>query len=238
MQDFNKYSKEQIQFYGGPIPPLLTELIKENDFKSLADFGCGDGAILFGLQQKGLLENVDDVIAVDLSPIRLDRVKQNIANIKTICGDVCCVTGIEGNKLDFVICSQVIEHVQDDTKLLREIYRVLKTGGMMYISSVIKKWYGWYFYRCNGKWVVDPTHLREYTSAQKFHALLKKNEFTILKQKLTRFKPSLGNAFNRRLIKCGIVDEGKAKEFKILRSLSRLRIPVPGYYITEAIAQK
>ena len=238
MKDFNKYSKENIHFYSESAPRLLMDLVSKLNPKSLADLGCGDGAILFGLQQKGLLEDVDNMVAIDLSQIRLERVKNNIANVKTICSDVCDVKELKDNQLDLVICSQVIEHVDDDKKLLNEIYRVLKPGGFLYISSVVKKWYGWYFYRCNGKWVLDPTHLREYSSSTEFRDLLTDNGFKILEQKLSLFKPSIGNAFYRLLIKSGAVNEKKLRESKISVIFSKIRIPIFGYYIIEVIAKK
>src|SRR5207248_2495402 len=49
-----------------------------------------------------------------------------------------------------------------DGMRISEIARVLAPGGTAYVTTVHKKWYGWYFYRCNGRWVIDPTHLREY----------------------------------------------------------------------------
>jgi len=238
MKDFNKYSKEHIHFYNKLAPVFLMDLVSKLNPKSLADLGCGDGAILFGLQQKGLLEDVDNMVAIDLSQIRLERVKNNIANVKTICSDVCDVKELKDNQLDLVICSQVIEHVDDDKKLLNEIYRVLKPGGFLYISSVVKKWYGWYFYRCNGKWVVDPTHLREYSSTKEFCDLLRDNRLKILEQKLSLFKPSIGNAFNRLLIKFGVLDEEKIRKSKILSIFPNLRVPVFGYYIIEVITKK
>ena len=238
MKDFNKYSKEHIHFYNKLAPVFLMDLVSKLNPKSLADLGCGDGAILFGLQQKGLLEDVDNMVAIDLSQIRLERVKNNIANVKTICSDVCDVKELKDNQLDLVICSQVIEHVDDDKKLLNEIYRVLKPSGFLYISSVVKKWYGWYFYRCNGKWVLDPTHLREYSSSTEFRDLLTDNGFKILEQKLSLFKPSIGNAFNRLLIKFGVLDEEKIRKSKILSIFPNLRVPVFGYYIIEVITKK
>ena len=37
-------------------------------------------------------------------------------------------------------------------------------AGSLYLTTVFKGWYAWYFYRCEGRWTVDPTHLREYRS--------------------------------------------------------------------------
>ena len=35
----------------------------------------------------------------------------------------------ENNFFDFIICNHVLEHVKDDKKAMRELFRVLKSGG-------------------------------------------------------------------------------------------------------------
>lgn len=238
MGKFNKYSKDQIQFYGESASKLLIDLINKLDPKSLADFGCGDSAILFDLQQKGLLRKIDYVVAIDLSETRLKRVKKHIVNVKTICSDVCDVKQLKDGQLDLVICTQVIEHVESDEKLLKEIYRVLKPNGYLYISSIAKKWYGWWIYRCNGKVTCDPTHLREYGSPEEFNKLLKDGNFKIKQTNIYQFRPSLVNVFKRILIKYNILRENDARNSKIFNLFSNMRIPAPGYYNVETLSTK
>ncbi|MCK4561981.1 MAG: class I SAM-dependent methyltransferase [Flavobacteriaceae bacterium] len=36
----------------------------------------------------------------------------------------------EDNSFDVILCNHVLEHIEDDTKAMRELYRVLKSGGM------------------------------------------------------------------------------------------------------------
>jgi 2-polyprenyl-3-methyl-5-hydroxy-6-metoxy-1,4-benzoquinol methylase len=43
--------------------------------------------------------------------------------------------GIEDNSFDSIVSFQVIEHIQDDLAYLKEIYRVLKPGGIAMIST-------------------------------------------------------------------------------------------------------
>lgn len=61
--------------------------------------------------------------------------------------------GISSNSYDFVITFQVIEHIKDDFGLMKEIYRVLKPGGKLIISTPNKKM----------SLSRNPWHIREYT---------------------------------------------------------------------------
>jgi SAM-dependent methyltransferase len=43
----------------------------------------------------------------------------------------------EDNMWDFIICHRVIEHIPDDRKGMRELYRILKPGGLLILSVPI-----------------------------------------------------------------------------------------------------
>ena len=49
-----------------------------------------------------------------------------IADIKA---DICDLP-FEDNTYDIIFCNHVLEHIPDDTKAMKELYRVLKKGGM------------------------------------------------------------------------------------------------------------
>ncbi|MCG9793909.1 class I SAM-dependent methyltransferase [Flavobacterium algicola] len=54
------------------------------------------------------------------------------------CVDIICEATdipLESNLFDTIICTQVIEHVEDHNKLLSEIYRLLKPGGYIILSG-------------------------------------------------------------------------------------------------------
>lgn len=49
-----------------------------------------------------------------------------IADVKA---DICDLPFADG-KFDIIICNHVLEHIKDDTKAMKELYRILKPGGM------------------------------------------------------------------------------------------------------------
>ena len=48
-----------------------------------------------------------------------------LADVKA---DICDLP-FESNTYDYIICNHVLEHIPDDTKAMKELYRVLKPGG-------------------------------------------------------------------------------------------------------------
>lgn len=48
----------------------------------------------------------------------------------TFRSDIQCMSTVQDDHYDYVICSHVLEHVQDDRKALSELYRILKSDGM------------------------------------------------------------------------------------------------------------
>ena len=145
--------------------------------------------------------------------------------------------------MDYVTNTQVIEHVPDEHKLLGEIRRMLRPGGTLYIASVVKKWYGWFYYRtAEGKWALDPTHLREYESLEQFEALIRSGGFQIIESKITPLQLSLMEFLVRRLVfpvfKPTDIN-GLFSRHRFLDFLRRnLNIHPPGYYIVEVVATK
>jgi predicted SAM-dependent methyltransferase len=49
-----------------------------------------------------------------------------LADVKA---DICNLP-FQDNQYDVILCNHVLEHIQDDTKAMQELYRVLKPGGM------------------------------------------------------------------------------------------------------------
>jgi 2-polyprenyl-3-methyl-5-hydroxy-6-metoxy-1,4-benzoquinol methylase len=237
---FEKYSKTFLHFYTTEIPELLAHFFKKEKF-SLVDMGAGDGALLVALQLKGHLAGAKEVVAVDLSEERCKRLREH-TNFNVICSDVTQVSMLVNQSFDYVVCTQVIEHVKED-KLLAEIKRVIKPGGYVYIASVVKKWYGWWYYRtAEGKWGLDPTHLREYSSKEAYESIIRAAGLNIIKTQLTPLKLSVIEFLVRRVF-CSLFKVEtinalflKSKFADFLRR--KINIHPPGYYIIETVATK
>ena len=90
----------------------------------------------------------------------------------------------EKSSFDAVIAGDVIEHLENPSRFLREVSRVLKDGGRLIISTPqANDWWvtlhNWFFRR----WVKDPDpgeHLQNWTMLD-MTRLLKKNGFAVEK---------------------------------------------------------
>ena len=79
-------------------------------------------------------------------PERIERLKKFCSFARGIIGDACNLQQMPDNSFDVAISSQVIEHVPDDSRMFKEVYRILKPTGYFYVSTVIKKQYGIWIY--------------------------------------------------------------------------------------------
>jgi ubiquinone/menaquinone biosynthesis C-methylase UbiE len=238
--DFNEYSRTFLHFHTEEIPELVSEYLKGKTV-DLADLGAGDGALLVALKLGGYLEKAKKVVAVDLSPERCERLKQ-YTDFEVVCSDVTSIPEIGNNSFDFIVCTQVIEHVDQD-KLLQEIKRILRPDGTLYIASLVRKSYGWWYYKtADGKWAMDPTHLREYASKEEFESVIKAAEFYVEKTVLSPLKLSVLEFFTRRIV-VPLFKPKEVNSFFVKHPLAnylrrKINIHPPRYFIVETIAKK
>jgi len=241
MNDFKKYSTENLHFYGETFPDLLKKgllLINQSIKKpNIMDLGCGDGRLIYALYKKGALDSQSKITAVDLSEERIKRVKKQLGFVQTAKFDALNVN-LPSGSFDFIICAQLIEHISDDEKLLQEIKRLLQPNGILFISSVIKKKHAMYLYYRGGKFLLDPTHIKEYGSTEEFTDLLKNAHLSVIGIKTSQIKFPLFDLLLRFLIKCGL---GFGSQFyiqhKSLGFLRQLSVPIVGYKNIDVLAR-
>jgi SAM-dependent methyltransferase len=92
------------------------------------DIGTGTGANLRMLQAQGHY----NVVGLDMSDAAISYcASKGLGTVKK--GDICDLP-FPNNAFSFVFATDVIEHVDDDEKALREIHRVLIPGGKVLFS--------------------------------------------------------------------------------------------------------
>jgi SAM-dependent methyltransferase len=112
--------------------PSMIARLPALEGKHVLDIGCGAG-----FYTEYALKQGADVTALDASQSLLDKISQrnSSARLKTLCADLSLpLTMIQPDSFDYVIGSLVIHYIKDWTALFKEIYRVMKKGGLFFIS--------------------------------------------------------------------------------------------------------
>lgn len=117
---------------------FIHSLIKDKNYTTGAEFGCGRGTIsLFltmhdGLQMK-LIDNAPEGIN-----LAQDNFKMFSAKGEFILADAAS-TGLPDNSVDLVVSIGLLEHIKDYSTVLKEKYRILRPGGVMVSLNIPKK---------------------------------------------------------------------------------------------------
>lgn len=150
--------------------------------KNILDVGSGVGTLDYYLASKG-----KNVIGIEISEKAVDIALRSLkifkleGNIKFILGDFLKVN--TKGTYDFVICSEVLEHLENEKIALKKIYDLTKKGGLVMLTvpsnnaplikfGVIKE-----FDKRSG-------HLRRYTPGS-LRSLLEYNNFKVIYIKKT-----------------------------------------------------
>ncbi len=104
--------------------------------QTVLDYGCGIGS--FSIPAAKMVGDDGVVYALDIHPLAIKAVekkieKKQIANIKTILSSRG--TGLPDESVDVVLLYDVFQMVSDRDKLLDELHRVLKSGGILFATA-------------------------------------------------------------------------------------------------------
>ncbi len=102
--------------------------------KKILDLGCG-----FGQHSFSLCEKKARVFSLDIEKefVHIVNLKKRIHKDSK---DIFCIAGngfylpFKNCVFDGVICTHTIEHIKEPLKFLKEIYRVLKNNGFLYLT--------------------------------------------------------------------------------------------------------
>ncbi|MBL7036531.1 class I SAM-dependent methyltransferase [Candidatus Microgenomates bacterium] len=167
----------------------------------LLDVGCGVGTIDFFLAKK-----VKKVVGIDVSENSIKIAQRNAKLLNLEKNLVYMVMNfpedVPNMKFDLVVCSEVLEHLKDDSKAVVQIYSLLKRGGVSIISVPLNS-APLYKLGLMGGFDKKVGHLRRY-SVEEVVDLLENNGFKIKKTFLVEgmfrnflFTHRIGNFFVR-----------------------------------------
>lgn len=152
---------------------LLLDLVRGSLQKGnlVLDAGCGSGSLLYKLSKSGctvygIEQSMEYVDAIVRTSGELDSLK----NTQVKHGSVTDIP-FRDNMFNLVVSGDVLEHVKDDEKAVREFHRVLRKGGVCAVSvpAIQSLW------DFSDEWA---GHLRRY-SKEGISGLFERNGFVV-----------------------------------------------------------
>jgi 2-polyprenyl-3-methyl-5-hydroxy-6-metoxy-1,4-benzoquinol methylase len=108
-------------------------IAKHAPYERILDFGCGSGVMLPFLAQHS-----KHVTAIDIDLVPLEHVKKHIPlaeNIQVLDANQTSLSHLAPRSFDLINALDVLEHVADLQRTLRELLALLKPGGHLLVSG-------------------------------------------------------------------------------------------------------
>jgi SAM-dependent methyltransferase len=138
---------------------------------TVVDIGCGEGACCQYAGMKGAA-----VIGIDVDPLQVEKANAAMQHIparswKAIV-DVCDPIPLPDASASVVICTEVMEHVEDPSKFAAELVRIGKPGAQ-YLISVPEPFSEELMRRVAPAWYWEPPYHRHVFEHEQLDAILK-----------------------------------------------------------------
>lgn len=149
---FNQIEQERLK---QSLRQAVTNIESTKNQPTVLDIGCGTGNLTSHLNQLGLA-----VTAADISDVFLAQVKTKHPAVKTHQLNGEDLSEIGDKTFDMVVTYSVLHHIPDYLKMVAEMCRVLKPGGVLYID-----------HEKNESYWQPPAALREFNHKQRWSLL-------------------------------------------------------------------
>jgi SAM-dependent methyltransferase len=161
--------------------PVIAQFIGLQPIKHALDAGCGRG-----LYTRILLKRAAKVAALDYSANCVDAMRRRLGHLDQLSLHRGSADNLPfaNEQFDVVTHCEVLEHINDDRKVLSELYRVLEPGGRLIISVPVPP-----------APIFDSEHVREGYTFEQITTLLEEAGFEVLRHQYCMFN------WSRRLIK-------------------------------------
>ncbi len=182
------YIKQNIRKFCGIANPQ-----KPLDGFEVLDVGCGGGLLSEPVTRMG-----GRVTGIDASSCNVqsasEHAKDEGLNISYKCTTVEQLAKINSNKFDIILCLEVIEHVQNLPLFIQSCSRLLKKGGVLFISTMNKTVKSYLLAIVGAEYILNwlpvGTHSWEkFVKPSELEALLRKNKMYLRDIKGMRYSP-------------------------------------------------
>jgi 2-polyprenyl-3-methyl-5-hydroxy-6-metoxy-1,4-benzoquinol methylase len=109
---------------------LIVDCLGSEKFASVLDVGCGNGELLALLH--GVHPQVASLTGADLSPDQVARNRARLPNMEFFALDV--QKDSLDRRFDLVVCSEVIEHLDEPGAAVKNLARMVRPGGRVVIT--------------------------------------------------------------------------------------------------------
>lgn len=138
----------------------IIEMVRKIKPKMILDAGCGSGVYLLHFT-----DFADKIYGIDFSEIACRMARQNTKQFNNITikrMDLTKKLDFQDSSFDFILCSEVLEHIKDDKFTLSELKRILKPNGLILITGPNFTFLSVEYLR-HKLFYKDPTHYHNYS---------------------------------------------------------------------------
>ena len=142
--------------------PLIHNFLPKKS-RIVLDLGCGSGRYTERLTQRA-----EQTVGLDVRMENLLRLKKRNTNVSPVCASAEYRLPFRDSIFDFILCTEILEHLENDDFAVKEMRRVLQENGELLISVPMSP-----------PVYHDSAHKRDGYSLNKLESLLEKNGFEI-----------------------------------------------------------
>lgn len=175
---------------------IISQLQESKPSISILDYGCGDG------YWSSILSMVDnaEVTGVDYNELRIERAKKNAPKANFLNEDICLFAEKNNKKFDLIWFSQVIEHIEDDEKILKQLYNILSPDGFLIVGTTNEGNLLYNLYQKKTNYRKDSDHVHFYTLGE-ITSKINKAGFKIYNSLYEPFFPGSDELFYKLMAK-------------------------------------